>query len=81
MPNGSPDRSRAHQALKPIPREIAAHGDVFTLSRRVTARILHPVAGFKAKPGVDYTALWFNASAKPATEFGRLHSAIFANGT
>ena len=34
-------------------REIAAQNDVFALSRRVTARVLYPVAGFKAKAADD----------------------------
>ena len=53
--NGAPDRSSVHRALFVglAPPEIVAQGDVFALSRRVTARILYPVAGYKAKAADD----------------------------
>ncbi len=59
LDNGARDRSAVHQALLArlaklaTPREIAARDSVFALSRRVTARILYPVTGFKAKAADD----------------------------
>ncbi|MBA3544191.1 MAG: ComEC/Rec2 family competence protein [Chthoniobacterales bacterium] len=53
--NGAPDRSTLHRALaaKLSRPAIATSGNVFTLSPRVTARILHPPAGMRAKAADD----------------------------
>ena len=55
LDNGAPNRSRVHQALivRLKDREIAAQGREFRISRDVTARILHPPAGLKAKAADD----------------------------
>ncbi len=55
LDNGAPDRSRVHRDLiaKSNHRETAAGGDVYRLSNRITARILYPPAGLKAKAADD----------------------------
>jgi beta-lactamase superfamily II metal-dependent hydrolase len=55
--NGAPDRSSVHQDLivRLARREIARRGDLIRLSRNVTARVLYPAAGFKAKGADDQT--------------------------
>jgi competence protein ComEC len=53
--NEAPDRSSVHRRLVvrlPI-REMAARGREFTIGRDVTARILYPAAGFRAKAADD----------------------------
>jgi competence protein ComEC len=53
--NVASDRSSVHRALlgRLARPEIAARDSVFMLSHRVTARVLYPVAGFKAKAADD----------------------------
>ena len=53
--NGAPDRSSVHHALaKKLPHaEIATRGKVFTLSPRVSARVLYPAAETNAKAADD----------------------------
>jgi competence protein ComEC len=55
--NGAPDRSRVHRALvvRLREREIAKQGFAFAAGRDVTARILYPTAGSKAKAADDQT--------------------------
>jgi competence protein ComEC len=55
LDNGAPDRSSVHGALfknRPPPERVK-RGDVFTLCRRVRARILYPAAGTNAKAADD----------------------------
>ncbi|MGH8094680.1 MAG: ComEC/Rec2 family competence protein [Chthoniobacterales bacterium] len=53
--NGAPDRSSVHHSLvvRLACREIAARGDSFALSPRVTARVLHPAAGARSQAADD----------------------------
>ncbi len=53
--NGAPDRSSVHRALskKLEGAQMTGRGDVFALSRNVTARILYPFPGMKAKAADD----------------------------
>jgi ComEC/Rec2-related protein len=53
--NGAPDRSSAHRAVlvRLAKRQIAESGDVFTLCRRVTARILYPPTNIRTKAADD----------------------------
>jgi competence protein ComEC len=55
--NGAPDRSRVHRALiaRLGDREIAKQGFAFAAGRDVTARILYPTPGSKAKAADDQT--------------------------
>ncbi len=59
--NGAPDRSPVHRALTSAlvatfpNRTVAVTGDELKCSRDVTARILFPPAGFKAKAADDQT--------------------------
>jgi competence protein ComEC len=55
--NGAPDRSRVHRALvvRLREREIAKQGFALEAGRDITARILYPTAGSKAKAADDQT--------------------------
>ncbi|MEP7249026.1 MAG: ComEC/Rec2 family competence protein [Spartobacteria bacterium] len=55
LDNAALDRSRVHHDLtaKMKNRESATGGDVYSLSRRITARILHPPASWPAKAADD----------------------------
>jgi ComEC/Rec2-related protein len=55
--NGVPDRSRVHRALvvRLAERKIAEKGVGFAVGREVTARILYPVPGSRAKAADDQT--------------------------
>ena len=53
--NDAPDRSSVHHALvvRLKNREIAAPGRAFAIGPSVTARVLYPPAGLKAKAADD----------------------------
>jgi len=53
--NGAPDRSRVHRSLivRLRQRQLVARGDTFSISRKVTAQILWPATGHKAKAADD----------------------------
>ena len=53
--NATPDRSSVHRALfvRMTKREIAMRGKIFTLSRRVKARVLYPAAGIQVTAADD----------------------------
>jgi len=53
--NGAPDRSRVHRALivRLPQRRLVTQGDTLSISGKVSARILHPPGGYKAKAADD----------------------------